>query len=397
MPSLERLLIVSHVPHYRHQGKIYAYGAYAHEINIWAELFPQILIAAPCAIGAPPGDCEAFSQAHITLIPQRQTGGDTWRAKLAQLALLPWLSWDLWRAMRQAEAIHVRCPGNLGLLGVVLAPLCSPYRIAKYAGQWTGYPGEALTVRLQRALLRSRWWGAPVTVYGDWPGQPAHVIPFFTSLLTKQALAKARAATARKLTAPAGETHLRVLFVGRLSAAKNVDVLLAALSSLQAQGLSFSCDIVGEGPERARLMWQAEQCGLGAQVCFAGGLEFARVLKFYEQNDVLVLASETEGWPKAIVEAMAFGLICIGSRRGLVPQMLAEGRGLIVEPRDIAGLAQALARIARAQPEFQPMRTVAAAWAQRYSLEGLREALRELLTSSWQVELAAAPIEERAQ
>lgn len=396
MPLLERLLVVTHVPHYRHAGKLYAYSAYARELDIWAELFPQVLIAAPCADAAPPGDTEPFTQSNITLIPQRETGGNTLRAKLWQCALLPWLGWDLLRALRQADAIHVRCPGNLGLLGAALAPLCSRYRIAKYAGQWTGYPGEALTVKLQRALLRSRWWGAPVTVYGDWPGQAMHVIPFFTSLLTNAQMAQARAAAQRKLSPPPDAQPLRVLYVGRLTAAKNVAVLLTALASLKRQGIPFTCDIVGDGPERARLTQQAEQAGLNSQVNFAGGVDFVRVLAFYEHNDVLVLASETEGWPKAIAEAMAFGLVCIGSRRGLVPQMLAEGRGLVIEPRDENALTQALQKIAQSGSDFLPMRARAAEWAQQYSLEGLREALRALMMKHWRVEWPAPALEKPA-
>src|SRR5205823_1367344 len=122
----------------------------------------------------------------------KETGGENLWAKLAQLAALPLLMFGLARAMRKADAIHVRCPGNLGLLGAVMAPLFSRYLVAKYAGQWSGYPGEARTVRLQRTILRSRWWRGPVTVYGEWPGQSPHVIPFFTSVLTEQQLARAK-------------------------------------------------------------------------------------------------------------------------------------------------------------------------------------------------------------
>jgi len=274
-------------------------------------------------------------------------------------------------ALRKADAIHVRCPGNLGLLGAVLAPLFSRRLIAKYAGQWSGFPGEARTVRLQRALLRSRWWRGPVTVYGSWPGQPPRIVPFFTSVLDREQVERARrAAAARKPT-----TRPRVLFVGRLSRAKNVDVLLEALDHV-----GLPCTVVGDGPERVALEVQAAR--LGVEAVFAGAVDFERVLGFYESHDVLVLASETEGWPKAIVEAMAFGLVCIGSERGLMPQILGEGRGLVVPPRDVETLAEALRRAA--DPAVAaPMRERAAVFGQSYSLEDLREALRSLLTERW--------------
>jgi glycosyltransferase involved in cell wall biosynthesis len=100
---------------------------------------------------------------------------------------------------------------------------------------------------------------------------------------------------------------------------------------------------------------------------------------------VLVLASDNEGWPKALAEAMAFGLVCIGSDRGLMPWMLGEGRGIVVAPGDAQALAQALGSIVGSETMCREMSACAALWAQSYSLEGLREALRELFAAHWKV------------
>jgi glycosyltransferase involved in cell wall biosynthesis len=283
--------------------------------------------------------------------------------------------------MRGAEAIHVRCPGNLGLLGILLAPLFSRHLVAKYAGQWTGYPGEPLTVRWQRALLRSRWWRGPVTVYGRWPDQPAHIVPFFTSILTDEQLVRARASAQHK----SFSSKARVLYVGRLYEGKNVEVLIAALGELKRRRITLCCDVVGDGPLRQDLEAQVDALCLRDDVRFVGAVDFERVLEAYEQSDVLVLASDNEGWPKALAEAMAFGLVCIGSDRGLMPWMLGEGRGIVVRPGDAQALAQALANIAGSETMCREMSERAALWAQNYSLEGLREALRELFAAHWKV------------
>lgn len=375
--GVRRLCIVSHVVHYRHGGTIHAYAPYAREIEIWADLFPEVRIAAPCEDAPPPGDTAPIARANVRMAPQPRTGGDTLGAKLKQLAMLPVLAASLAGPMREADAVHVRCPGNLGLLGVLLAPLLSRRRIAKYAGQWTDYAGEARTVRLQKALLRSRWWRAPVTVYGAWPDQPAHVVPFFTSVLDGAQVERARRAAAARTASPIP----RVLFVGRLSRSKNVHVLLGALGRLRREGIDLPCTIVGDGPERAALEAQAAELGVAA--VFAGGVDFERVLAAYEAHDVLVLASETEGWPKAITEAMAFGLVCVGSDRGLIPQILGDGKGWIVEPGDEAALADALRRAAADPAEALQMGRRAAAWGQRYSLESLRDELRALMERWW--------------
>jgi glycosyltransferase involved in cell wall biosynthesis len=374
--NARRLCIVSHVVHYRYGGKVHAYAPYAREIEMWADLFSEVRVAAPCEDGTPPGDAAPIDRPNVDMDPQPRTGGDSCGAKGKQALLLPVLIATLARAMRRADAIHVRCPGNLGLLGAVMAPLFSRRIIAKYAGQWTGFPGEAWTVRLQRAILGSGWWKGPVTVYGSWPDQPPWIVPFFTSVLDRDQIERARRAAAAR----APKDRPRILFVGRLSRAKNVDVILDALGRLRHEGIDLPCTIVGDGPERGAL--EAQAARLGVDAGFAGAVEFDRVLGFYETHDILVLASETEGWPKAIVEAMAFGLLCIGSERGLIPQILGEGRGFVVPPRDVDALTAALRRAA--DPMEAGLRIeLAAAFGQRYSLEDLREALRELMAERW--------------
>ena len=389
MPEINSLLIVSHVRHYRYNGILYAYAPYVREIDVWAEIFQDILIASPCCECEPEGDCAAFTQRTIRILPQKETGGETAGAKLLLIIALPKMIWQLCRAMRKADAIHVRCPGNLGLLGVIFAPFFSRYRIAKFAGQWGDYHGEARTVALQRRLLRSQWWGSPVTVYGDYPNQPAHVIPFFTSVLTKAQVQRARQSASRTRE----EKTLKILFVGRLAREKNVHILLDAIGQLCSQGIETQCAIVGDGIQRNALEHQAALLDIAGNVDFVGGVDFDRVLDFYEWADVLVLASETEGWPKAIAEAMAFGLLCIGSDRGLIPKMLGEGKGLIVPPGDVTALTAALAGVHQKADQNLLMRTRAAEWGQKYSLEGLRDALRELMQDHWKVQLVqSAPL-----
>ena len=385
MRSLRRLLVVSHVLHYRHGGKLYAYGPYAREIDVWAELFPELIIAAPCREEKPPGDWVAFTRANISIAPQREAGGDNWQAKVKQILSLPLLIKDLCRAMRAADAIHVRCPGNLGVLGVLLAPLFSRRLVAKYAGQWNGYPGERFALRLQRGVLRSRWWHGPVTVYGDWPNEPKHVISFFTSMMTDEMVRHAAdVAKSKTIGRP-----LRVLFSGRLAKEKRVGTLLESASILAKRGFALEVVLVGGGAEEAALRNQAESLGLHDLVKFVGSVPFETSLGWYEWAHCLVLPSaNSEGWPKAIAEGMCYGLVCIGVEHGQVPRML-EGRGIILKSGTPEEIAEALQRVGEQPEEFEDVRQKASLWARRYSLDGLREALRDLLNRHWDVSLSS--------
>jgi glycosyltransferase involved in cell wall biosynthesis len=288
----------------------------------------------------------------------------------------------------------VRCPGTLGALGLVLAPLFCRYRVAKYAGQWPEFPGEGWASRLQKRLLRSRWWSAPVTVYGQWPNQPAHIVPFFTSVMTSAQVDRARrAARLRRFDEPT----LRILYVGALGAWKNVDAVIRAVANLRAEGVPVTCDLVGDGPARADLERLGAVLELGDTVQFIGGIDPEQVFDYYERSHVLVLASNSEGWPKAIAEAMSFGLICIGSNRGLVPQMLGDGRGFVVPPTDVDALTGTLLTVARSSDRLPALRARAAEWGQRYSLEDLRAALADLLTARWGVAIVGTAVAATAK
>jgi glycosyltransferase involved in cell wall biosynthesis len=276
----------------------------------------------------------------------------------------------------------VRCPGNIGLLGVIFSPFFSKYRIAKYAGQWIGYPGEALSVKFQRWLLKSKWWNAPVTVYGNWPNQPKHVIPFFTSILTDDLIEQSKISSQdKKLHDP-----LRILFVGRLSKSKNVDTLIKSINLLSSQGMEVDCKIIGQGDQLDSLIRQASELKLTSVIKFLGGLEFEKVIDYYKWADILILVSETEGWPKAITEAMAFGVVCIGSNRGLVPQILGEGRGIVIEPGDYSQLTNEISKLSVDVEAYKSISRLSAEWSQKYSISSLKRELQELLMREWQID-----------
>jgi glycosyltransferase involved in cell wall biosynthesis len=374
----ERLLVVTHVPHFRHQGRVLAYAPYAIEMGEWASLARELVIAAPVYESAPAQDSAAINGNNIALVRLPETGGYTVRAKIRQLALLPWAVASLLRAMRKVDVVHVRCPGNIGLLGALLAPVACRRRIAKYAGQWGPFPNEPWTVRLQRRILRSRWWRAPVLVYNTTRDAP-RIVPFFTSVMSAAQVARARDTARQRLSGSVS----RILYVGRLTRQKNVAILLRAMAQLRGEGFALECAVVGDGPEAASLLSEARALGVDDAVHFDGARPHDAVLTRYAWADVLVLPSESEGWPKALAEGMAFGLCCVGPNRGIVPWMLGQGRGITVSPGSVDDLVRAIRDLATTGEELSRMRSAAADWGQQYTIERFGTALAELLRSCW--------------
>ncbi len=145
-----------------------------------------------------------------------------------------------------------------------------------------------------------------------------------------------------------GEKPL-MLFAGKLSPKKGVDVLLRALSSPDLTRMGAVLAVAGGGELRAKLEHEAASLGLGGGVKFLGPLPNAELAELYSASDLVVVPSvvdergETEGMPVVILEALAASRPVVASRACSPPPDLV-GRGVTVTGvGDHLELARALA------------------------------------------------------
>lgn len=135
----------------------------------------------------------------------------------------------------------------------------------------------------------------------------------------------------------------RILYVGRLSREKNLETLLAAAGKLAGRW-PLEVTFVGSGPLDADLRRQAE--ALGIDLVLAGVVDHRHLPSWYRRADVFVLASFTEGHPKALIEAMASGPPCVVSDCSGNRALVTEGRtGLFFDPSDPDALAERIERL----------------------------------------------------
>lgn len=146
---------------------------------------------------------------------------------------------------------------------------------------------------------------------------------------------------------PAADGTVRLLSVARLSGEKGHTHLLRAVAALRESGLDARLTLAGAGPERERLEQEAGELGIAAAVRFAGFVApGAELVALLDDADVFVLPSLSEGLPHSVVEAMARGLPVVATRIGGLPELLADGAGLVVPPGDPVALAEALGALA---------------------------------------------------
>jgi colanic acid/amylovoran biosynthesis glycosyltransferase len=147
---------------------------------------------------------------------------------------------------------------------------------------------------------------------------------------------------------------LRILCVASLEEVKGHSHLIDACAVLRERGVDFLCDLVGEGPLRGKIEKQIARLGLGDVVRTPGGKPRPEIIQMLGAADVAVLASQMtkegkrEGIPVALMEAMAAGLPVVASAISGIPELVDDSRtGILVQPGDSTGLADALHRLAR--------------------------------------------------
>jgi glycosyltransferase involved in cell wall biosynthesis len=231
-------------------------------------------------------------------------------------ALVPELVWLCARLRRMQYAVHFHMEVDAsGALGVLL-PF---YKKHLFARTLRGAAAVITLTDAQAAFLNERYRVPPSRI---------HVVP---NGVAPQFYLPPRD-TAESVRQSAA---LRLLYVGRLGAQKNVARLLDAMALTKE---SVTLRIVGDGNLRAGLESQAAELGLAPhKVEFEGRLDGRDLLDAYAAADAFVLASDREGMALAAIEAMAAGLPVLATA---VPGNadLLEGVGLLVEPT-----AQALA------------------------------------------------------
>ena len=125
---------------------------------------------------------------------------------------------------------------------------------------------------------------------------------------------------------------------------KSPDVLIDALSICTRANLNLDLTVVGEGRYRTKLMHQAMALGLTDRVHFRGLLPAGDVVRAQlDQAHLFILPSRQEGLPRALIEAMARALPCIGSTVGGIPELLRPED--MVPPGDAVALAHKIQEV----------------------------------------------------
>jgi colanic acid/amylovoran biosynthesis glycosyltransferase len=149
------------------------------------------------------------------------------------------------------------------------------------------------------------------------------------------------------------DSRLRIRSSGRLVEKKGFTDLIMACRTLAERGVRFDCVIAGSGPDQEALQQDIEATGLQGQISLTGTpLAQEDIPEFMHGGDLYCLPcvwasdNDVDGLPQMLMEAMACGLPVVSTRLVGIPDLvLHEETGLLVEPNDSPGLANAIERL----------------------------------------------------
>jgi len=149
--------------------------------------------------------------------------------------------------------------------------------------------------------------------------------------------------TAPKAPNPRGPW--RALYVGRVEAAKGIQELLQATALVRSNGLDLELDLVGSNLDADFYRREADQAGLTA-VRFHGVIsDRDRLRDLFNAADFFVLPTHSEGFPRVLLEAMAYGIPILTTFVGGIPSLMEDGVNCLRVPvRDAEGLAKIIER-----------------------------------------------------
>jgi O-antigen/teichoic acid export membrane protein/glycosyltransferase involved in cell wall biosynthesis len=345
------LLVFDHRFQRRADGTIYSPKSYGHAFFAarYLRTFDSVTILARVT-DAPSDDlgAEPTEGQRVWVVSL----GD-WQGPLALVRSFGRIRRELGEHLRAADAVLLIAPGMLASLArVELVRRGRPYGVEVVGDPYDAMAPGSMRHPLRplfrwvatRALRRTCAMAAAVSYVTREALQRRYPCPAYSAGVSDVVLPASSFAAAPRAfdRSPTRRTLVTVGTMAQLYKAQ--DVLIDAVGTCIRAGLDLELVLVGDGRYRTELAARATALGIAERVTFSGALPAgAAVRRVLDDADCFVLPSHQEGLPRAMVEAMARGLPCVGSTVGGIPELLpAED---LVPPGDAPALAAKLREV----------------------------------------------------
>lgn len=243
------------------------------------------------------------------------------------------------RALRP-DVVHAHYATSYG--GLALAAGVRPLIVTAHGDDVLVAPGEWVKRRLVSTVLRhaelvtvpgEHMRGAVEKLHG---GEAPPILVFQYGVETDRLVRLS--AERRAAGEPVAARPLRIVSARPLMSLYRVEALILGLGVLKARGVDFTCEIIGDGPDRLRLEALADGAGLASVTHFRGALAAPLVEEALAAADVFVSLPVSDGTSLALLEAMALGAVPVLSDIPANRPWAADGAAVLtgVDPQSVA-------------------------------------------------------------
>jgi len=368
-----KFLIITHVLHKKYHDLYYGYAPYIKEMNLWIKDLKEVTVVAPC-VDKKPDAIDIHYNGNIQFVKVPAFSFVSFSKILKSIVVLPLIFFKVISAMRHTGHIHLRLPGNMGLMGAI-AQIFFPSipKSVKYAGNWDPNAKQPWSYRLQKWIVSNTFLSKnmKVLVYGEWENQSKNIVPFFTASYAENEIFEVESKTL--------DRKINLIFVGTLTANKRPMLAVKTLKSLIDNGIEAHLKLFGEGIERIEIERFIVENNLEEKVYLMGNQNAETLKRAFHEAHFLIFASQSEGWPKVVAEAMIWKCLPITTKVSCVPYMLDDGnRGSLVYPK-VEEIVQEIMDYRNNAVNYQNKCQNAYLWSKEYTLEKFETEIQKIL------------------
>jgi glycosyltransferase involved in cell wall biosynthesis len=368
--------VFSHVQHGKLGTDFFAYSPYVNEMNIWFKEVSQVRIIAPICHKSKQIIDAKYQHSDLQFIPISSFSFISFANGIQAIYAIPKILVRIFIEMQKADHIHLRCPGNVGLLACLVQIFFpSKPKTVKYAGNWDPNAKQPLSYRVQKAILSSTFLtkNATVLVYGAWENQSENIVPFFTATYAEREKVP--------LESKELKTPIRFIFVGTLTKGKNVRYAIELIEKLNENGLHSELHIFGSGADFDAISERISRSSYKKNIRLQGNCNREELMIQYQKSHFLILAS-TEGWPKVVAEAMFWGCLPVATPVSCVLDMLDNGNRGVILSKNLDSDFHVLSELCYNEKEYQDKVLKAVKWSQQYTTDLFALKIKNLLHSN---------------
>jgi glycosyltransferase involved in cell wall biosynthesis len=358
-------------------------GGFPLQIKAISELFDETRVVVPCEETETPIGISPLVGKNLQVSNLSVPRGIGFARKLDIPFWLLRNGWKIWNEVKKSDAVHAPIPGDVGTIGMLFALLLRKRLFVRHCGNWF----------VQRTAAETFWkWsierfagGRNVMMATGGADSPPSIRNknvkwiFSTSLSSEEILSS----IPHKFPA---DGKLKLITACRLEERKGVDLVIESLPLILKQFPKATLDIVGGGSLLAELRNRVNEMNLVSKVTFHGKVEHSKVINLMKKADIFCFpTSASEGFPKVVLEALACGLPVLTTKVSVLPKLIGNGCGILLEAATKENVAAGVSSICESAKVYEEMSESAVAAASQYSLENWSYLIGESLRESWQV------------